>query len=223
MKSSPCPRTPRFLSCFTLALAAAWAQPAAAQSVAWAGGMGDRALLVIDGRAQVMGAGSVAGGVRVLRVSASAVDYEVDGVRLRLSPGASGPVALGDGAAGSAASLVLRAGADQLYHVDCKINGRATAGVVDSGASQVSMSVARATALGIDYSRGRPTTIQTANGSVRGWAIRLDRLAVGALELRDVEAVVLDADLPHLLVGNSFLRRFRVTSQDGQITLARAN
>lgn len=223
MKSSK--RIPRagLLPCFTLALGVAWALPGAAQSVAWAGGMGDRALLVIDGRAQVMGAGSVAGGVRVLRVSASAVDYEVDGVRLRLSPGASGPVVLGEGVSGGSASLVLRAGADQLYHVDCKVNGRATAGVVDSGASQVSMSLARAAALGIDYSRGRPTSIQTANGSVRGWAIRLERLAVGSLELRDVDAVVLDADLPHLLVGNSFLRRFRVTSQDGQITLARSN
>jgi aspartyl protease family protein len=193
-----------------------------AQSVAWAGTMGERVVLVIDGRARVAGAGSVIDGVRVHRVGVREVEYEVGGVRQTLAAGGAA-VAVGDGAGRVPRTLVLRAGADQLYHVDCRVNGRPVAGVVDTGASQVSMSTARAAALGLDWSRGRPVAIQTANGQVRGWSVRLERLAVGAMEAREVEAVVLESELPHLLIGNSFLRRFQVVTQDSQLTLARAN
>lgn len=198
-------------------------QPAAvqAQSVSWAGAMGDRVVLVIDGRAKVAGAGTVVDGVRVHRVGTQEVEYEVAGVR-RLLTARGAPVAVGPGSGQGPHALVLRAGADQLYHVDCQVNGRAVAGVVDTGASQVSMSTSRAAALGLDWARGRPAVIQTANGQVRGWSLRLDRLMVGSLEARDVEAVVLEAELPHLLIGNSFLRRFQVVTQDSQLTLARA-
>ena len=214
---------PPFLAGLLIGLAACVAVPAAAQTVAWAGSMGERVLLVIDGRLQVAGAGSVIDGVRVLRVSAGAVEYEVAGVRQRLTA-AHAPVVVGAPPGGRvAASLVLRAGADQLYHVDCKVNGRPMAGVVDTGASLVSMSMALASSLGVDWSRGRAATIQTANGTVKGWSIRLERLSVGMLEARDVEAVVLETELPHLLIGNSFLRRYRVLTEDSQLTLARAN
>lgn len=207
----------------SIGCAACITAPAAAQTVAWAGSMGERVLLVIDGRAQVVAAGSVIDGVRVLRVGGGAVEYEAAGVRQRVTSG-SMPVVLGAVPSDRAiASLVLRAGADQLYHVDCKVNGRPMAGVIDTGASLVSMSTALATSLGVDWSRGRTTTIQTANGRVQGWSLRLARLSVGTLEARDVEAVVLETELPHLLIGNSFLRRYRVLTEDSQLTLARAH
>jgi len=221
LPSSPRPSAPALALGLAL-LAALWPAAAPAQSVAWAGSMGERVLLVIDGRAQVASAGSVIDGVRVHRVAAHEVEVEVGGVRQRLLPGAT-PVAMGTPSARAPAALVLRAGADQLYHVDGQLNGRAVTGVIDTGASQVSLSVARAAALGLDWSRGRAATIQTANGPVRGWALRLERLSVGGLEARDVDAVVIDADLPHLLIGNSFLRRFRVQSEDSRLTIARAS
>lgn len=195
---------------------------AGAQSVAWAGSMGDRVLLVIDGRAQVVRAGSEVAGVRVHRVGGSEVEYEVGGVRQRLSAGGA-PVALGAVPGAVPVTLVLEVSGDQLFHAACKVNGKPVGGVVDTGASQVSMSTSRAAALGVDWARGRPMMIQTANGQVKGWGVRLERLNVGGLEARDVEAVVLDTDLPHLLVGNSFLRRFRVLTEDGRLTVTRAS
>lgn len=222
MKSLSRPRPSALALTLSLGLAALLPAAAAAQTVAWAGAMGDRVLLVIDGRAQVASAGSVIDGVRVHRVAAHEVEYEVGGVRQRLVPGGT-PVVLGTPPGRAAATLVLRAGADQLYHVDGQLNGRPVAGVIDTGASVVSLSVARAAALGLDWTRGRPATIQTANGQVRGWSLRIERLTVGGLEARDVDAVVVDADLPHLLIGNSFLRRFRVQSEDSRLTIARAS
>lgn len=219
--SRPLPSTLAF-SLGLAVLAALLPTATVAQTVTWAGAMGERVLLVIDGRAQVASAGAVIDGVRVYRVAAHEVEVEVGGVRQRLVPGGT-PVVLGAPPGRAPATLVLRAGTDQLYHVDGQLNGRPVAGVIDTGASLVSMSVARAAALGLDWSRGRPASIQTANGQVRGWSLRLERLSVGGLEARDVDAVVVDADLPHLLIGNSFLRRFRVQSEDSRLTIARAS
>ena len=159
------------------------------------------------------------GDLRVHRVTASDVEYEVAGVRQRLAAGGA-PVAVGSGAR-APASLQLQVGADRLYHVEAKVNGRVLPAVVDTGASLVTLSVEQARSLGLDWHRGQPTPVQTANGRISGWSLRLARLAVGPFDLRDVEAVVLETDLPHLLVGNSFLRRFQVTQREDQMTLSR--
>lgn len=201
------------------AAALIFAPAVAAQTVTWGGAMGDRVALVIDGQVRVASAGSVFGDLRVHRVTASDVEYEVAGVRQRLAAGGA-PVAVGSGAR-APASLQLQVGADRLYHVEAKVNGRLLPAVVDTGASLVTLSVAQARSLGLDWQRGQPTQVQTANGRIGGWSLRLARLAVGPFDLRDVEAVVLETDLPHLLVGNSFLRRFQVTQREDQMTLSR--
>jgi aspartyl protease family protein len=201
------------------AVALTWVPPVAAQTVTWGGAMGDRVALVIDGQVRVASAGSVFGDLRVHRVTASDVEYEVAGVRQRLAAGGA-PVAVGSGAR-APASLQLLVGADRLYHVEAKVNGRVLPAVVDTGASLVTLSVEQARRLGLDWQRGQPTQVQTANGRISGWSLRLARLAVGPFDLRDVEAVVLETDLPHLLVGNSFLRRFQVTQREDQMTLSR--
>jgi aspartyl protease family protein len=201
------------------AAALTFAPAVAAQTVTWGGAMGDRVALVIDGQVRVASAGSVFGDLRVHRVTASDVEYEVAGVRQRLAAGGA-PVAVGSGAR-APASLQLQVGADRLYHVEAKVNGRVLPAVVDTGASLVTLSVEQARSLGLDWQRGQPTPVQTANGRISGWSLRLARLAVGPFDLRDVEAVVLETDLPHLLVGNSFLRRFQVTQREDQMTLSR--
>lgn len=210
----------RLLGAAGLLLASASA-PVLAQTVAWAGAMGDRVLLVIDGRPQVASAGHTVDGVKVLRVGALEVEFEVAGVRQRLSAGGQPVVIGGAPSRAASSSVVLRAGADHLYRVDARINGQPAQGVIDTGASLVAMSASRAASLGLDWSQGAAVQVQTANGRISGWQIRVPRMAVGGLEARDVEAVVLDTELPHLLVGNSFLRRFSVRTQDSQLTLAR--
>ena len=94
---------------------------------------------------RVASAGSVFGDLRGHRVTASDVEYEVAGVRQRLAAGGA-PVAVGSGAR-APASLQLQVGADRLYHVEAKVNGRVLPAVVDTGASLVTLSVEQARSL----------------------------------------------------------------------------
>ncbi|MFM2056761.1 MAG: hypothetical protein RLY71_1146 [Pseudomonadota bacterium] len=192
---------------------------AAAQTLAMAGSMGSRAVLVIDGHAAVVSEGSTLAGVKVRRVEPTRIEVET----------ASGPrvVALGGsqvsvGSAGAlppAPQLVLSAAPDRLYRAEALLNGAAVNAVVDTGASLVSLSLLQSHRLGLDLSQAPRTKVQTANGELAGWRVTLERVQLGRLEARRVEAVVIDTDLPYVLLGNSFLGRFRLQWQDGQLQL----
>lgn len=192
---------------------------AAAQTLAMAGSMGRRAVLVIDGHAAVVSEGSLLAGVRVRRVEPTRIEVET----------ARGPrvVALGGsqvsvGSAGAlppAPTLVLNAAPDRLYRAEALLNGAAMHAVVDTGASLVSLSLLQSHRLGLDLSQAPRTRVQTANGELAGWRVMLERVQLGRLEARRVEAVVIDTDLPYVLLGNSFLGRFRLQWQEGRLQL----
>jgi aspartyl protease family protein len=61
----------------------------------------------------------------------------------------------------------------------------------------------------------------TANGAVPTWQIKLPSVRIGDVEVRDVDASVLPADMPFILLGNSFLDRFQMKRENEQMTLER--
>lgn len=106
-------------------------------------------------------------------------------------------------------SVLLPAGAGGHYQGDFKINGRPVQGMIDTGATYVAINESTARRLGIsgsdlDY---RYTT-QTANGTSKVALVKLDRLEIGTIRVRDVEAVVAkDSALGTTLIGMSFLKK----------------
>ena len=95
------------------------------------------------------------------------------------------------------------------------INRRPIDVLVDTGASSVAMSRSTARRLGVRVRRSDFVhTANTANGRIDMAVATLDRVRVGGVELRDVEAAVLpDGALDGVLLGMSFLGRldsFRV-------------
>jgi aspartyl protease family protein len=106
-------------------------------------------------------------------------------------------------------SALLPAGAGGHYQGDFKINGRPVQGMVDTGATYVAINESTARRLGIsgndlDY---RYTT-QTANGPSKVALVKLNRLEIGTIRVRDVEAVVAkDSALSTTLIGMSFLKK----------------
>jgi aspartyl protease family protein len=190
-----------------------------------AGLMGDKALIVVNGQPRVLSAGSQADGMRVLRVSVDGVEDEVAGRRERLTL-QGGPASLaaqgpsGESAGGGAA-VVLSPGAEGLFALEAQVQGQTVRGVVDTGASLVAVPVRLAASLGLaptGQNRDR-VFLQTANGRTQGWRVRMSMVKVGATVVREVDAVVVDADLPQVLWGNSLLKAFRVQVQGGQMTL----
>lgn len=98
---------------------------------------------------------------------------------------------------------------DGHYYVTAEVNGATIRFVVDTGASQIVLSRRDARRAGIDTGAliytGRA---QTANGTVRTAPVRLDRLAIGGFEDRDVRAVVNEGAMDGSLLGMEYLRRF---------------
>jgi aspartyl protease family protein len=204
-------------------VAAFFASPAWSQTVAMTGSMGSKALLVIDGVApRAVGAGTTVQGVKVLSVSPTEAVVEVGGQRRTVALGAS-PVSLGGSgaSAGSGTRIVLTAGSGGHFLTQGAINGRATQFMVDTGASVVAMGQGEARRLGVNFSSGQPSRVQTANGVVTAYRVMLSSVRIGDVEVFGVEAVVVPQDMSHILLGNSFLTRFQMKRENDLLVLDR--
>lgn len=99
------------------------------------------------------------------------------------------------------------------------INDRPVTFMLDTGATTVAMSVADAQRIGLDYSKGRPVQVNTANGVAPGYLLRLRSVRVGDVEVYDLEAIVSPQSMPFVLLGNSFINRFSMRRDADQMVL----
>lgn len=112
-------------------------------------------------------------------------------------------------------------GAGGHYRINGSINGQNVPFMVDTGATSVAMSSIQAQRLGIDYRvTGVEVQATTASGQVRGYRVKLARVAVGELELTNVDGLILEGGFPtEVLLGNSYLNRVRLIDQNGRLVL----
>jgi aspartyl protease family protein len=91
------------------------------------------------------------------------------------------------------------------------VNGSPLSLLIDTGASTVVLKPADAERAGIDTSALSFTVaVSTANGTTYAAPVRLKSVAIGTVELHDVEALVAQpGNLKENLLGMSFLRRLR--------------
>lgn len=195
------------------------APSAAAQSVSLAGSMGNgRALLMIDGQPQTLAVGASARGVTLRRLGDGEAEVEVAGQRRVLRLGAA-PAQVGGGA-GEAASagqvIVLPASQGGHFVAQGQINGRQVQFVVDTGATNVALSQSEANRIGLDWKNGPRSLTQTANGTVPVHQVMLSSVKIAGIEVANVRATVVPAEMPMVLLGNSFLDRFAMR-RDGDI------
>ena len=104
------------------------------------------------------------------------------------------------------------------YIADGAINGSQVTFMLDTGATQVALSMTTARALGLVL--GEPVRLRTANGETTGYRTRLTRVRLGPIEIGDVAAVAtegMDADV--VLLGMSFLKRVEFAQRGDQLTL----
>ena len=202
-----------------LLLAAGSAQ---AQSVALAGMLGSKALLVVNGTApKTVAAGETHEGVKVISTSGDQAVIEQDGKRSTLRVGEA-PVHMGASKSGGKGSkIVLTAGSGGHFMTAGQINGKAVQFMVDTGATSVAMSSQDAERAGISYKSGRPVNLSTANGVTQGFQVKLDSVRIGDVEVLNVDAVVSPQPMPFMLLGNSFLTRFQMLRDNDQLTLTR--
>ena len=216
------PSAGRFFSPAILIAALVFGHSAAhAQSVALAGMLGSKALLIVDGTApKSVAAGETHQGVKVIATAGDQAVIEQDGKRRTLRVG-DAPVSLGGAgaSAGRGTRIMLTESSGGHFMTAGQINGRAVQFMVDTGATSVAMGVQDAERAGIPYKTGQRVRLSTANGATEGFLIKLNTVRIGDVEVFDVDAVVVPQPMPYLLLGNSFLSRFQMRRENTLMTL----
>ena len=192
-----------------------------AESVALAGMLGSKALLVVDGTTpKTVAAGETHLGVKVISTTTDEAVVEQSGKRRTLRVGEA-PVHMGSTANGKGNRIVLMAGSGGHFMTAGQVNGKTVQFMVDTGATSVAMGVQDAERAGINYKSGQAVMISTANGNAQGYRVKLASVRVGDVEVFDVDAVVTPQTMPFMLLGNSFLTRFAMTRENDQMTLVK--
>ena len=197
------------------------ALPAFAQIVSLSGSLGDKASLVIDGKPRTVATGSTVQGVKLVSVSGGEAVVEVQGQRVKLLLGGAQVNLGGESSGGGGSQIVLTAGSGGHFVTGGQINGKAVRFVVDTGATYVSLGVNEAERLGIDYRRGERGTANTANGPMAAYKVKLASVRIGDVQVYDVDALVGQAPMDQVLLGNSFLTRFQMKRDNDMMTLVR--
>jgi aspartyl protease family protein len=207
---------PHFIALLLLALSGA---AGAQTNVALIGTISDKAaVLAFDGGdPKTVKVGQKWNGVLVVSVERERATIEVDGKQRLLQIGqhhrATAPAATRE-------KVTLMADGRGMFLAEGSVNGRPIRFLVDTGATFVSMSATDAARLGVDYSKGRPVMMQTANGAVVKYLVKLDSVKLGAIELNGVDGVV-GGDMPIALLGMSFLSRLQLQHEGQSMTLTR--
>lgn len=191
--------------------------PVLAQTVDLVGLSAGRALLVVDGGSpRFVSAGDSVGGVRVLSVAGDHAVVDVQGERRTLRLG-GGPVAAP--VAAPTRRITLMADGGGHFTSPGRINGQPVQFLVDTGATVLTLSESQAARIGLNHRAGQRIRVRTANGEITGHQVQLTAVEVDGHTSYNVAAVVLPADLPYVLLGNSFLSRFRLQRDEGHLTL----
>ncbi len=199
------------------------ATPAVAQSVSLAGVLGGKALLIVDGGVpKAVAVGQSHQGVKVLQAEGDRAVVELAGAKRTLRMGdVPASVAGGAPAASSGARIVLPAGSGGHFSGQGLINGRPVTMLVDTGATSIAIGMSDANRLGLDYKNGVPIRLMTANGAASGWRVKLSSVRLGDVDVYGVDAVITQASMPFVLLGNSFLSRFEMNRSNDQLVLVK--
>ncbi|HEY4958914.1 MAG TPA: retropepsin-like aspartic protease [Caldimonas sp.] len=192
---------------------------ALAQSVSMGGSLGSNALLLIDGKPRNVAVGATVEGVRLISVSGNEAVVDVKGKRVTLHLGDAQVNLGGRMSDGSGRQIVLSAESGGHFFSSGNINGKTVRFLVDTGATNVSMSQDDADRIGLDYKNGQRGMSRTANGVVPVYRTTLTSVRVGDVVVYNVDATIVPGQIGHVLLGNSFLTRFQMRRENDKLTL----
>jgi len=210
---------PTILAGLALFLAHAFAAAADINVVALTAG---KAVVVINnGKPQTMMTGQVSSeGVRLIDATTESATFEVGGKRQTLTMGHS--ISIGGGPV-SAQRATLVADMGGHFVTTVAINGISMKFMVDTGASLVTLSSGDARRAGINYLSGQKAVLQTTNGTIPAYRVKLDTVRLGDITLNNVDGAVVEGNVMGELglLGLSFLNRLNMLREGTTMTLTR--
>ena len=178
------------------------------------------AVLKIDGQRKTLKVGETYGGVKLLAARSQTCTLEVDGrqtvlgISRRIGSNFEQP---------QEQVVTIQRDAKLQYQTSATINGRSIPVLVDTGANVVAMSSAHAQTLGLDYSAGIPSKVETASGMVDAHLVNLASVSVGGIQVRNVRATVVEGNFPMtILLGMTYLEHVKMEENNGVLSLSRA-
>ncbi|WP_227875147.1 MULTISPECIES: retropepsin-like aspartic protease family protein [Oceanisphaera] len=118
-----------------------------------------------------------------------------------------------------AQTIVLEQNNRGHYLASGLINGFEVVFLLDTGATQVA--IPQALAAKLQLKQGHKLGLNTAAGTVTGYATRIKSLSLGPFTLYDLSAVIMPSDSNEILLGMNALRQFELIQRNGQLTIRR--
>jgi aspartyl protease family protein len=205
-----------------LALAFMSAQAFAATQINVVGLFSGKAIVIINGGAPTsIGAGQTKNGVKLIAASSESATFLVEGKKQTLKMGQAASVA---GSTAPVGNDPVSLYADQRgqFFGNLSVNGSALKYVVDTGATYVALNSGDAKFANIDYLKGTPTQMSTANGDVTAYVVKINTLKIGTITLNNVDATVIEGGSPPLvLLGMSALNQLNMKRENTIMTLSK--
>ncbi|MBS1160349.1 MAG: hypothetical protein H6R15_2768 [Proteobacteria bacterium] len=204
---------------FTLAIVLLGLFPvmAGAQDVGLAGVMGSKAMLMVNGsEPQAVAIGQSMDGVKLLSVQGDQVVVEIGGKKRPLRVGQH---AIGASSGDGSGKIIMTANGQGHFFTTGTINGTSVRFMVDTGATMISLGASDARRLGLDFNKGQKGMTQTANGPAAVSKLALDTVRIGDVTLHQVDALILQTEMPVALLGMSFLNRMEMQRDGSTMTL----
>lgn len=177
-------------------------------------------VMINGGKPKTLRVGQSSDGVKLLAADSQSATLLVEGKTKQLGMGQA--ASIGGSSAFSNPSVTLYADAQGHFLAECKINGAPLKFLLDTGATTVALNSGDAKFAKIDYKRGEPMQVSTANGVVTAYRVTIANLQIGGITLSQVQGNVIEGGSPSVvLLGMSALNRLDMKRQDIMMTLTK--
>ena len=190
---------------------------------AWAdvgliGIVSNKAIISIDGApARTLTPGQEYLGVKLVSVQGDTATLLIDGKRRTMRIGQN---AIDNPNGNPNASVTLVADKRGMFRTTGSINGMSIKFLVDTGAAMVSLGASDAKRLNLNLENAPQRSFSTANGQVMKYVLKLEVVKVGDIVLHNVDCSVHPTEnMPHALLGMSFLNRLNMQREGDTMTL----
>lgn len=182
----------------------------------------DAALLSVNDQQRMLRVGEQDKDLRLLSANSERAVLEYQGQRLQLQLSDAGGIVTGLPSGNRASAHLISNGG--MYSVTGSINGQLADFIMDTGASYITMGPQHANSLRLDYSDAKKIMLNTANGKTTAHVFTIERVRIGGIELKDVEAAVIhNLESPKILLGMSFLGQVDMSQTSGLMVLKHRN
>lgn len=184
---------------------------------------GNKATLMINGgRPRTVAEGDTTPeNIRLISIGADSAVIEIGGKRETIRMG-NQRIAGARGDAG-ASKVTLTGDARGHYFTTAQINGVSMQFIVDTGASAVTIGTDDAKRARINYTTAPKGLMQTANGVVAAYRVKIDTVTLGGITLNQIDGVVVEGNAlgRYGLLGMSFLSRMDMRREGDSMTLTK--